>query len=401
MNPMVYAIPVFMLSIVAEVWLTQRRGLRAYDTADALTSLHLGLMSQLAGLFLTRLLWVAVYVAAFEGLRLATLPLASPWVWLLALIGYDFCAYWAHRLDHEVNVLWAAHVVHHTSEYFNLSTALRQSSTNAFLHWIFYLPLALVGVPPAVFFTVSLVHLLYQYWVHTQLVGRLGWIDRVFVTPSNHRVHHGQNDYCIDKNYGGMLVLWDRMFGTFAEERPHETIVCGVRKPLHSFNPLWGNLHHYVELFRQTRLRRGLGARLALWFEPPSGPAGSAPPALDVPGFARYASPASTAVRRYALLQYALTLPFVMHLMTVASTLSLPGKALYALGLLATVQCLGALLQGVAGACRFELSRVAALALAIALAPLWFGTALPLALRLGIGLLCLGSAVWLLRRRAT
>jgi sterol desaturase/sphingolipid hydroxylase (fatty acid hydroxylase superfamily) len=118
--------------------------------------------------------------------------------------------------------MWASHVVHHSSEYYNLSTALRQTSTGSFLGWVFYLPLAVVGVPWQMLVIVGLIDLLYQYWVHTELIGRLGVLDRILVTPSNHRVHHGQNDYCIDKNYGGILVLWDRLFGTFADERDGE-----------------------------------------------------------------------------------------------------------------------------------------------------------------------------------
>jgi alkylglycerol monooxygenase len=132
---------------------------------------------------------------------------------------YDFFYYWKHRANHEVRIMWAGHITHHNSEFFNLSTALRQSSTTFFFDWIFYLPMAVVGVPPAMFVGVALIDLLYQYWVHTELVGKLGWFDRVFVSPSNHRVHHGQNDYCLDKNYGGILILWDRLFGTFEDER--------------------------------------------------------------------------------------------------------------------------------------------------------------------------------------
>ncbi|MEN9790006.1 MAG: hypothetical protein RLZZ473_2070, partial [Pseudomonadota bacterium] len=239
MNPIVYAIPVFMITIALEAWLAHRRRIATYDVADAITSLHFGVLSQVSAVFV-RALTLGVYVLVFEHLRWFTLPVDSVWVWLGALIAYDFIYYSVHRFGHETHLMWAAHQVHHSSEYFNLSTALRQTSTGAFASFPFYLPMALLGVPPMVFGAVALIDLLYQYWVHTELVRKLGWADRVFVTPSNHRVHHGQNDYCIDRNYGGIFILWDRLFGTFVEERDDEPVIYGIRKPLASYNPLWG-----------------------------------------------------------------------------------------------------------------------------------------------------------------
>jgi sterol desaturase/sphingolipid hydroxylase (fatty acid hydroxylase superfamily) len=141
--------------------------------------------------------------------------------------------------------------------------------------------MALCGVPPLVFAVVGLIDLLYQYWVHTELVRKLGWIDRVFVTPSNHRVHHGQNDYCIDRNYGGILILWDRMFGTFAEERDGERIAYGIRKPLSSYNPVWGNLHVFVDLLQRARAAPTLRDALRIWFDAPGG-RGEPVPHLDL-----------------------------------------------------------------------------------------------------------------------
>ncbi len=214
---------------------------------------------------------VAVYTVVYDNFRLAEWPMDSIVLWVLALLFYDFCYYWVHRLGHEVSFLWASHIVHHSSEYYNLSTALRQTASGKAVVWIFYLPMALMGVPPKMFVIVGLIDLLYQFWVHTELVGRMGWFDRVFVSPSNHRVHHGQNDYCIDKNYGGLLVIWDRMFGTFAEERVGEKITYGVRKPLQSYNILWGNLHYYVDLWKLAGQTKGWRAKLGVWMAPPGG----------------------------------------------------------------------------------------------------------------------------------
>ena len=152
-----------------------------------------------------------IYVLVWQHAAVWALPVDSVWVWVGALLAYDFCYYWLHRMGHEVQIFWAAHGVHHSSEEYNLSTALRQTATGSLFGWLFYLPMAVVGVPPLVFAGVGLIDLLYQFWVHTRQVGKLGWFDRVFCSPSNHRVHHGQNDYCIDRNYGGILVLWDRL----------------------------------------------------------------------------------------------------------------------------------------------------------------------------------------------
>jgi alkylglycerol monooxygenase len=187
--------------------------------------------------------------------RCASCPWSRPWVWLSALLLYDFCYYWHHRLGHRCALFWAAHVVHHQSEDYNLSTALRQTGSGWLFGWVFYLPMALLGVPPLVFGTVALIDLLYQFWVHTQQIGRLGWFDRWFCSPSNHRVHHAVNDRYLDRNYGGILMVWDRLFGSFVEEDDLEPIVYGTRKPLRSWNPLWANLRS------MPRWRATAGAR--------------------------------------------------------------------------------------------------------------------------------------------
>ena len=218
MSPIVYAIPIFLLTIVIEIAVAHFRGRQVYDTSDAVTSLHFGIISQVFNTF-TKLFTIGIYIAVYEAFAALAWPMDSVVLWVLAVVLYDFCYYWNHRLNHEIALLWGGHVVHHSSEYFNLSTALRQSSTSAFYNWMFYLPLAVLGVPPTMFAVVALIDLLYQYWVHTELIDRMGWFEWIFVTPSNHRVHHGQNDYCIDRNYGGIFIVWDRLFGTFADER--------------------------------------------------------------------------------------------------------------------------------------------------------------------------------------
>jgi sterol desaturase/sphingolipid hydroxylase (fatty acid hydroxylase superfamily) len=252
----VLATPVFLLAIAIEWMVGLARGRNTYRAADAMNSIGLGIMSQLVGVF-SKLFAVGLYTIAYEHAALARLPADAWWVWLGALLFYDLCYYWYHRLGHTVAVLWAAHVVHHQSEDYNLSTALRQTSSGWIAGWLFYLPMAVVGVPPIVFSTVALIDLLYQFWVHTRQVGRLGWFDRWFCAPSNHRVHHAVNARYLDRNYGGILIVWDRLFGSFAAEDGAEPCVYGTRAPLRSWNPVWANLDTYADLARDAwRARR-------------------------------------------------------------------------------------------------------------------------------------------------
>ena len=264
----VLATPVFLLAIAVEWIVGVRRGRNPYRVADALSSIGLGIMSQLAGVF-SKLFAIGLYTVAYEHVALARLPLDAWWVWLGALLVYDLCYYWHHRLGHTVAVLWAAHVVHHQSEDYNLSTALRQTSTGWIAGWLFYLPMAIAGVPPLVFGTVALIDLLYQFWVHTELVGRLGWFDRWFCAPSNHRVHHAVNDRYLDRNYGGILIVWDRLFGTFQPEDDADPCRYGTRAPLRSWNPLRANLQTYAHLLRDARRTRRWADKLRVFFKHP------------------------------------------------------------------------------------------------------------------------------------
>ena len=256
-----YATPVFFLLISAELIWGVVRGRNTYRLADTITSLGQGILSQVCGVF-TRVFRVALYTLVFEHVALWKLPEEALWVWLFGLLGYDFCYYWVHRSGHRVSAFWASHAVHHSSEDFNLGTALRQTSTGFWWTWIFYLPLAVLGLPPKVFAAVALIDLLYQFWVHTEHVGKLGWFDRVFVSPSNHRVHHGVNDAYVDKNYGGVLILWDRLFGTFQEERAAEPVVYGTRAALASWNPLIVSWRLYGEMIAASWRTTAWGDKL-------------------------------------------------------------------------------------------------------------------------------------------
>jgi len=345
----VLAMPVFLLAIALEFAIGWARGRNTYRLNDALGSLGLGVMSQVADAFGT-LFKVAMYTWVSQHVALFELSASSLRVWIVALIGYDFCYYWLHRAGHRVGVLWAAHVVHHQSEDYNLSTALRQTSSGFLLGWIFYLPLAVAGVPPLVFGVVALIDLLYQFWVHTQQVGKLGWFDRWFCSPSNHRAHHGVNERYLDKNYGGILILWDRLFGTFVEEDDRDPVVYGTRAPLRSFNPLWANLQVYRDLWLDSWRAQSWADKLRVWFKPPGWrPADVAArwpkPAFDIQRVQRYDPPTSPRAAALAVALFVAVLVglglFLWHVHRMTMAEQLAGSV----ALVAALWAIGALTQ--------------------------------------------------------
>jgi sterol desaturase/sphingolipid hydroxylase (fatty acid hydroxylase superfamily) len=326
----VLATPVFLLLIAVE-WLVGRwRRRDTYRIADAMNSIGLGILSQIVGVF-TRLAAIGIYSFVFDRYALWQLPADAWWVWLLALLGYDFAYYWLHRAGHRVALLWAAHVVHHQSEDYNLSTALRQTGSGWLAGWIFYLPLALLGVPPLVFAVVALVDLLYQFWVHTQQIGRLGWFDRWFCSPSNHRAHHAVNDRYLDRNYGGILIVWDRLFGSFVEEDDAEPCIYGTRSPLRSWDPVRSNLQVYADLLRDAWRTRAWADKLRVWLKPPGWrPADIATrwprPAFDAARLERYDPPMTPGAMIAALLIFVVALGATTLFLWNAHTMSLQAQ---------------------------------------------------------------------------
>lgn len=264
----VYAVPVFVLLMAAEYAVGLRRRRNTYRLDDSINSLGLGLLSQVVAAC-TQLFQVGLYAMVYPFIALWPRPAfwSSAVGWIAAVLLFDFCDYWLHRAGHESAVFWAAHSVHHQSRQFNFSTALRQESMVAFLGWPFYLPMALLGVPAEQFGIAGLIVLVYQFWIHTEHIGKLGWFDRVFSSPSNHRVHHAVNDEYLDRNYGGMLVVWDRLFGTFSEEAA--PCVYGTRKPLAGASPVEAVLGPYRPLLKDAWHTRRWRDKLRVFFKAP------------------------------------------------------------------------------------------------------------------------------------
>lgn len=287
-EPTVLAVPFFVTMVALEWWAAwkldhtdrERPSQRAqsagtqrlsaepgtYNPRDSRASLLMGVVS-----IGTSAAWKALallgYAAIFAYLAPWQLPADAWYTWVIAFVGLDFLFYWEHRLAHRVRLIWATHQAHHSSEYFNFTTALRQKWNNSagILMW---LPLPLLGVPPAIVFAAYSLNLVYQFWIHTEHIGKL-WrpIEYVFNTPSHHRVHHGSDSEYLDRNYGGTLIIWDRLFGSFAPEVHRPTY--GLTTPVDTYNIWRLQTHEYVAIARDVRAARGFRTRLGLVLGPP------------------------------------------------------------------------------------------------------------------------------------
>lgn len=264
-----FAIPLFFGLILIEFFYGVITKQNNYRINDAITSMSLGLISRFVPILGLGFQYV-VYKAVAEHYNLKLLSGEEIWVWVTAFILYDICYYWMHRIHHEIKVFWATHVVHHHGEEFNLATALRQTSTGFLWKWVFFLPLFIIGIPPQMYVTVAGLNLVYQFWVHTEHIGRLGFLEYIFVTPSNHRVHHAQNEDYLDANYGGVFILWDRLFGTFIDERSDLKPVYGTVKPLKSFNPFWANIEVFYQMIFDSYHTEKFTDKIRVWFSPPN-----------------------------------------------------------------------------------------------------------------------------------
>jgi sterol desaturase/sphingolipid hydroxylase (fatty acid hydroxylase superfamily) len=262
------AVPAFVALVLLEMAAWRLTGRGRYETRDAAASLAMGLGSQIAPLLGGGTLVTAAFFAAYE-FRLATIP-NTWWAIVLCFVLDDFRYYWWHRLSHECRWFWASHVVHHSSQHYNLTTALRQTWTGQILgSLLFKTPLIFIGFHPAMVALVGGINLIYQFWIHTEMIGRLGPLERIFNTPSHHRVHHATNPRYLDSNYAGALIIWDRMFGTFTPERDDDPPRYGIIKNLGAFNPLIIAFHEWISIARDVAQAHTLREALGYMFGPP------------------------------------------------------------------------------------------------------------------------------------
>ena len=267
-DPVQYAVPGFIILVLAEMLVAWARDKQRYEPKDTLTSLSLGLGSTVAGALVGGMTYmIAVWVAQF-----GVFQIGYAWYWFAICFVVDDLAYYAfHRSAHRVRWFWASHVIHHSSQHYNLSTALRQTWTGFFsLGFLFRLPLFLIGFPPAMVFFVAGINLIYQFWIHTEIIDRMPrWFEGVMNTPSHHRVHHATNPRYLDSNYAGVFIIWDKMFGSFVAERDDDRPRYGIVKQLGSFNLLWAAFHEWIGIAKDVWAAPGLRAKIGYIAMPP------------------------------------------------------------------------------------------------------------------------------------
>jgi hypothetical protein len=355
----------------------------------------------------TKAITVGIYAAVWDRFRVSEWNASSAGTWVICFLGVDFFYYWFHRASHESNLPWGAHIVHHSSEEFNLSVALRQGALQPLFSFPFYLPLAWLGFPPIVFLACSSFDTLYQFWIHTRAISRLGPLEWIFNTPSHHRVHHGCDEKYIDKNYAGTLIVWDRMFGSFQPEE--EEPIYGITKPLASWNPLWANVHHYVDLARASRRAPSAGEVIKLWWKGPGWQPAWVKEALYGKPFVsprthgpagKYDARPPAGLQAYLLLQFTVTILATVLLLFRAEHLPPSSRAVLALAIVWSVVAVGALFDRRRWAIGCELLRLGAgWALAAAAAARWLDGPPFAATVLGALMFAALSAAWLLRFR--
>lgn len=346
LNPIVLSIPLFFILIGIEIVVERLSHRKLYRLPDSIANLSCGITSQLSGIFL-KVLSVGIYEFLFA--NFALVQLERNWLyWTALFLLVDLGYYWAHRMSHEINLFWGGHVVHHQSEEYNLSVALRQSSFQVVWTFFFYLPLAFAGFQTTDFLLISSLNTLYQFWIHTETINRMGWFEYVFNTPSHHRVHHGRDPKYIDKNHAGTLIIWDKMFGTFQEEEERPTY--GITKPVNSWNGVWANFSHYATMAQEMKLISGWGDKIRYLFNKPGwlpeSLGGYRPaPIVDKVHYTKYDTPAPVVLSYYVLVQYIICLVATALFLFKLPQFTLGEKAIASALITLTVVNLGVLFE--------------------------------------------------------
>lgn len=316
---LLYAIPFFVALLAIEIsygYFIKNQMHKVMDTVSSISSGLTNIIKDTLGL--------AVIVVSYPFLleHLALTEIKVTWVvWSVAFLALDFAGYWNHRLSHKINIFWNQHVIHHSSEEFNLACALRQPISNLIGYFsLLLIPAAILGVPHTVIAVLAPIHLFAQFWYHTRHIGRMGWLEYVLVTPSQHRVHHAINAEYIDKNLGQILCIWDRMFGTFQEELEAVPPQYGVLKPAATWNPILINFQHFWRMLKDAWYTRSFWDKVRLWFMPTGWRPADVREKYPISGvedvyhFKRYGPPASRGLKFYAVIQMLISLLFMMFM---------------------------------------------------------------------------------------
>ena len=265
----IYAIPFFVFAMLLEFFVASAKNIKSYTAKDAFSSIAMGLGNVFIG-FVSKLFVFAALYYVYENLRIFTIPI-SWWSFMILFFLDDFSYYWFHRTSHENRFFWASHVVHHSSKHYNLSTALRQTWTGSFYSFIFWLWLPLIGFHPGMIIFQMSISLLYQFWIHTELIQKMPkWIELFFNTPSHHRVHHGSNPIYLDKNHAGILIIWDKLFGTFQPELKSEKVQYGLVVNIKTYNPIFIAFNEWGALFKDLNTKNiSVRNRIKYLYKPP------------------------------------------------------------------------------------------------------------------------------------
>lgn len=360
-NPIILSIPVYFVLIslewIADTILKKKK----YRFGDVLGNIGSGITEQVTGLFV-KVFLIGIYTFIYTEFRAFDIP--NTWYWGIVLfICVDFLYYWAHRKSHEINLFWVGHIVHHQSEDYNLSVALRQGTFQKFFTSPFFWPLALLGFDPVWFLLMNAFVTLYQFWIHTEYINKMGWFEYIFNTPSHHRVHHGRDQKYLDKNHGGTFIIWDRIFGTFQEEE--ETPNYGVTSQLGTFNPIYAALIPVVDLVQKVHQATGFKNKIKALFY---GPGWSQNEQNSTPVISnKYGPPITGWMITYVAFQFLLVIGLSSYTLFSFSTLPFYTVFILALFVLVSLWSLGNLVDGKPYGLRFEQFRIA-----IALIGGWF-----------------------------
>jgi len=391
----VYSTPIFFILIGVELLFQKFGKKQLYRFNDAVTNINCGITQQVTNVF-AKIFSYGIYFYVYEQFRFFDVP-TNIWTVIILFIGIDFFYYWFHRLSHEINLIWASHVVHHQSEEYNLSVALRQSSTQTFFSSFFYIPLALVGFDPIVFLAVNEFQTLYQFWIHTKLIDKFPKpIEYIFATPSHHRVHHGVDPKYIDQNHGGTLIIWDRMFGTFQAEE--EEVHYGITTQLQSWNPFYANFTFYGYLFRMFVKAKGLGDKFRILFKQPGWQpdylGGPIVPTEVAPDYHVYDPSVFRGLNYYVFFQFLILLGGTSMFLFSYETVSWPIQLITVIYIFAFSVTIGGIMENKKWILAAELARILLLPMLIYISFI-FSDSLSTAMLISSAI-ALGSLIWFL-----